>query len=424
MAVAFSLLLSNSSFCAEKKDEAAFSLLDVAEQQQKIGRPHLADFSRQEAQRLLEEKEKKEHLKAHQPSKDGKGPKEDREDEGDEEEGGKKQDFPIIHGFVELMKNKDRRLIIPQELGYIQEYFKRLEEVEQRQYDILIDHYKKAESRGGKNPASIAVLSRKNGFIKEGVVKKEDKGALLHTEQELLKELITRTGRNLSGIKIGLYTQNSPCILKSVRESTFSSRFDDTYIPCTDVINTLVHQYQKGAPIAFDKPAENILVRYDVIYDDPRCGEEKYSRSHLDKLTGVLKCVQGFLEFRKNLSDRYKLELSKQEGIEEGLRAKISKRLEYFNGKLRGDLQTCKETEGDPYNEAFSYIANVGFLGSAINHANGQKKVNLILTYDFNNIGRIDQKTFSLFEKREGTESPLMQNIKIFLSELDQVYTD
>ena len=73
---------------------------------------------------------------------------------------------PKINDLVEFLKSAD--IIIPAELMHIKTYFSQLNGeslVEQYQYDRLIETYntelKKTRTEGSKNPAAIAILSKR-----------------------------------------------------------------------------------------------------------------------------------------------------------------------------------------------------------------------------------------------------------------------
>ena len=123
--------------------------------------------------------------------------------------------LPKINLFIKHIEN----ITVPEELEYIQRCFKELSETEQYQYDLWINAYERIKGSPSKNPAAIALLSQTDGYVQASVVQREDEGPLYHTEQTLIRSFLLHLNphklypKEINNMRIGLYTQNSPCLL-------------------------------------------------------------------------------------------------------------------------------------------------------------------------------------------------------------------
>lgn len=289
-----------------------------------------------------------------QKESSAKGGKGEAEQTKDDEKGRSTQNLHLgIRQLVELIRGGT--LIISEDLKHIGLYFSDLEGanfIEQIQYDNLIRAYKKElEKREGKNPSAIAVLSRED-LIMSSTVLKEDSGSFYHTEQSLIRELVKKIGaEGFNNLKIGLYTQNSPCFLRG----------GDGHLPCIDLIQALISEPNQGVnPLHIRSSAQSALVLYDLIYDDPRFEKDKYRDSH--------RAI--FISLKKSLIEKIskkigQLKIFGEAILKEKLLPKEQRALflffSTFQSKLERDLQLVRSEEIRQFSELPTAFLGAGF---------------------------------------------------------------
>lgn len=291
---------------------------------------------------------------------------------------------PKINDLVDFLKSTD--VTIPTELIHIKTYFSQLEGkdlVEQYQYDKLIETYtaelKKTKTDGSKNPAAIAIFSD-TSYVKGSTVgvKNQDRGPQYHSDHQLIDSLAREKGYELKGLKIGLYTRNSPCILR------IGSNPLDKNQPCISYINFIVTKTgRSNNPVLFldsATRAASIMIQYDLIYDDPRSNQKEYISSHETNLNKVKNALMRITESKQK---EYKEILNKLYVLENN--HPIVKMLLGFELRLNTDKATCQTAK------KFSEISTLTFIGTAFNLVYSKKSSSLIFTSD---LTKLSSKTY------------------------------
>jgi len=366
LAIAFLSLISNPAFCREGEEAKEGSSVSKS--------PRI--LMTMEKLVPLQKKEKGFHERYEPVGEKPKIGGVDEEKERKEKPPSKieQKEKPKINDLVEFLKSAE--VTIPQELMHIRICFSQLEGedlVEQYQYDKLISAYNlvKARKDGSKNPAAIAILSE-TGYVKGSAVAvaEQDLGSIYHSEHKLITSLAADKGYELKGFKIGLYTLNSPCILRINNDPL------DKYQPCISYINFIVTEAGRAKnPVLFldsATPAAGLMTQYDLIYDDPRSNQEKYISSHnvnLEKIKHVLLNITMSKkeESKKILDQLYGKGLNKHQ---------VMKKLLRFDLGLNSDQTICREAK------SFSEISALTFIGTAFSKVYSTDSSFLIFTDD------------------------------------------